>query len=1010
MASIERTAYPRFPRTITLKDLQSSFTPSPDEIQWVHAKARGTTSRMAVATLLKCFQYLHYFPPISLIPPEVVAHVAATLSLPAADKIEYAEELSTTLYRHHKAIRKFLGVKPYDDKAGRKVLIQLALDAAQIVDTRTDLINVTINDLIRLGYELPVFRTLDDVAEQLHTAAEANLHVAIAHRLTQPQREWLDGLLKGELPARQTRYNQLKRSAKKSSRKHLDALIEQLRWLESLPDCDAALAGVPTTKIKHMGDVAAVLDAGDMKDLLPAKRHAYILALIYQMRVRARDDIAEMFIRRIGAIHKAAREELVDIQRRQRELSEHLVATLGDVLEILRENLDDATTGARVRDLLAPKGDLEVLRQDCEAIRVWSGGNHLPLAWKPFSSHRAVMFRMAQALQFEAPGPDQHLLDALTVVMLNEHRKAEWIEDDVNLEFASDRWRKLVRRSHGHGNPTNRRMLEVCVFTHLAAELRSGGICVEGSESFADYRKQLVPWEDCKVILPIYCQRVGIPETSHEFVDGLRALLRDTAQRLDDDFPKHAGDVVINKAGEPSVKRVTAKDVPASAIALQAAIESRVAPRNILDILANIEHWTGFTRHFGPLSGDEPKLRNARERYLLTVFALGCNLGPNQAARHLSNGVTPHQLSYANRRHLGLEQLDDACRDLTELYLRLDLPKLWGEGKKVAADGTQYDFYDQNLLAGMHFRYRKMGAVAYRHVADNYIAYFRHFIPPGVLEALYVIEGLLKAGLSVEPDTVYSDTHGQSETVFAYTYLVGIQLMPRIRGWKDLTFYLPDRNANYRHIDSLFTDVVDWDLIQQHWPDLMQVAISVQQGKVASPILLRKLSAEGRNNRLFRASRELGRVLRTIYLLRWIGSKDMRQEVTGTTNKIESYHAFTKWLDFGGEVINENEPVEQQKRLRYLDLVASAVILQNTVDMTRVLQDMYHRGEPVDVADIGFLSPYGRNFKRFGDYRLDLKKPPEAWVKEALFKDAMRQTRSARPAAQASSQQAPNSQ
>lgn len=195
------------------------------------------------------------------------------------------------------------------------------------------------------------------------------------------------------------------------------------------------------------------------------------------------------------------------------------------------------------------------------------------------------------------------MLDALTVVMLNEHRKAEWIEDDVNLEFASDRWRKLVRRSHGHGNPTNRRMLEVCVFTHLAAELRSGGICVEGSESFSDYRKQLVPWEDCKAMMPVYCQRVGIPETAHEFVDGLRALLRDTAQRLDDEFPKHAGDVVINKAGEPSVKRVTAKEVPASVIALQAAIENRVAPRNILDIHANIEHWTGFTRHFGPLSG-----------------------------------------------------------------------------------------------------------------------------------------------------------------------------------------------------------------------------------------------------------------------------------------------------------------------------------------------------------------------------------------------------------------------
>ena len=112
-------------------------------------------------------------------------------------------------------------------------------------------------------------------------------------------------------------------------------------------------------------------------------------------------------------------------------------------------------------------------------------------------------------------------------------------------------------------------------------------------------------------------------------------------------------------------------------------------------------------------------------------------------------------LSYTNRRHLSLEKLDKANRELVELYLQLDLPKLWGDGKAVAADGTQFDFYDDNLLAGYHFRYRKMGAVAYRHVANNYIAVFQHFIPPGIWEAIYVIEGLLKVSLSVEPDTVY---------------------------------------------------------------------------------------------------------------------------------------------------------------------------------------------------------------------------------------------------------------
>lgn len=99
--------------------------------------------------------------------------------------------------------------------------------------------------------------------------------------------------------------------------------------------------------------MASALDAGDMKDLPPAKRYTLILALIRQMRVRARDDVAEMFIRRIGALHKIAREELQVIQARQRELSEELVATLAQMLEILAENLDDASTGQRVRSSFA---------------------------------------------------------------------------------------------------------------------------------------------------------------------------------------------------------------------------------------------------------------------------------------------------------------------------------------------------------------------------------------------------------------------------------------------------------------------------------------------------------------------------------------------------------------------------------------------------------------------------------------------------------------------------------
>jgi len=323
---------------------------------------------------------------------------------------------------------------------------------------------------------------------------------------------------------------------------------------------------------------------------------------------------------------------------------------------------------------------------------------------------------------------------------------------------------------------------------------------------------------------------------------------------------------------------------------------------------------------------------------------MGTNLGPAQAARHLEGSITAHMLSFTNQRHVTVEKLEAARAELVELYLTLDLPKLWGNGKTVAADGTQYDFYDNNLVVGYHFRYRKLGAVAYRHVADNYIAVFCHFIPPGIWEAVYVIEGLLKQRFSVQADTVCSDTQGQSATVFAFTHLLGIHLLPRIRNWKDLNFCRPDGKKRYRHIDQLFGGTVDWKLIRAHWKDLMQVALSIPAGKISSAALLRKLGHESRQNKLCQAAHELGSAVRTLFLLNWISNGAMRQGVTATTNKVECYHGFTKWLSFGGEVIAENDPDEQQKHVRYNDLLASAVILQNAIDMTRIVEELKREG------------------------------------------------------------------
>jgi TnpA family transposase len=403
--------------------------------------------------------------------------------------------------------------------------------------------------------------------------------------------------------------------------------------------------------------------------------------------------------------------------------------------------------------------------------------------------------------------------------------------------------------------------------------------------------------------------------------------------------------------------------------------------RNLLDILTHVEYWLNWTRHFGPVSGNEPKLNDPSERYLLTVFCYGCNLGPNQMARHAKGLVSSHALSYTNTRHINANKIESAIRDLINAYNRLNLPKCWGTGKRAAADGSKFEVYENNLLSEYHIRYGGYGGIAYHHVSDTYIALFTHFINCGVWEAVYILDGLLKNSSDIQPDILHADTQGQSEPVFALSYLLGIELMPGIRNWQDHIFVRPNETVKYEYIDPLFKEIVDWNLIQTHWEDLMQMALSIKAGKLMPSTIFRKLNTYSRKNRIYQAFKALGQVIRTLFLLKYISDRKLRREITACTNKVEGYNHFLDWLFFGKDgIITENDPEEQEKRLKYLDLVASAVILQNTIDLSLAVQELSASGYQINQGQLAILSPYMTNhIKRYGDYVVDWHNLPNPW-------------------------------
>jgi Tn3 transposase DDE domain len=91
-----------------------------------------------------------------------------------------------------------------------------------------------------------------------------------------------------------------------------------------------------------------------------------------------------------------------------------------------------------------------------------------------------------------------------------------------------------------------------------------------------------------------------------------------------------------------------------------------------------------------------------------------------------------------------------------------------------------------------------------------------------------------------------------------------VRAAKRVRGTVDRAFYR-QVTQSLNHIEELFTDVIDWKLIETHVSDMLRVVLSIKAGKFTASTILRKLGTYSCKNRLYQAFSELGRAIRCLY-------------------------------------------------------------------------------------------------------------------------------------------------
>jgi TnpA family transposase len=391
---------------------------------------------------------------------------------------------------------------------------------------------------------------------------------------------------------------------------------------------------------------------------------------------------------------------------------------------------------------------------------------------------------------------------------------------------------------------------------------------------------------------------------------------------------------------------------------------------SLLDILKETELRVELCQAFRTLASRENLSKDVlRRRLLLCLHGLGTNTGLKRVAS--GGGQDSYgDLLHVRRRFIHPDQLREAISRVVNAIFDVRQAGLWGEVTTAcASDSRKFGAFDQNLMTEWHARYGGPGVMIYWHVERHSVCIYSQLKSCSSSEVAAMIEGVLRHDTSMEVEKNYVDTHGQSEVAFAFTHLLGFQLLPRLKNIRKQKLYRPRAGAPeaYPNLKSVLSRPIDWALIEQQYDEMVKFATALRLGTASAESILRRFTRLNVQHPTSRALAELGKALKTTFLCDYLRLEGLRREVHEGLNVIETWNSANDFILYGkGGDFASNRREDQEVPMLSLHLLQISLVFVNTLMIQRVLEVPEWEGRltPEDLRALtpllwGHVNPYG---------------------------------------------------
>ena len=514
------------------------------------------------------------------------------------------------------------------------------------------------------------------------------------------------------------------------------------------------------------------------------------------------------------------------------------------------------------------------------------------------------------------------------IKFLNFFKKEKNIKKfDTDISFFSAQWQRKIEKYN-----YSKKIIEIALLFSIKDYIRSGDIFVKESKKYNSFDSYLLKPEE------VFNKEKGV-----EFLKQLKSDFK---------IPNKI-EISTNNDEAQSTKN-----------GFSSRIYNYFPKITLTEIIYEVNSWTNILENFRDLS----KKSKEREKVLIaTLLANGHNVGFSKMS--ISSSIDENVLKRTNEFYFSYDNLIEIQKSLVNYHHSLEITKNWGLGKSSSSDGMRLPITSKTIYADYNMHYNNRGGSIYRHISDQYSPYYVQMLEGR--DSSHVLDGLLYHDTNLEIFDHSTDTAGYTEQMFALTYLLGFNFRPRIRNVEQQQLYafetIETENVKLKKINE--------KIIMENYSEILRLVESIQCKKVKASLILQKINSYNRDNGIAKGLKEIGRILKTKYILEYFSNKELQKEVQRILNKGESINSVGRLIFFGKHGrLNESTIEKQLEKVSCLNILISILVVWNS----RYLEKVYgvvKTEKWFDLERFKEVSPLGTDHINFlGKYIFENKK------------------------------------